>query len=64
MDAYFFASDYCKMYKTGGRKERDVLDHLKKMETKQDGEHELCVFYHEDGEHTATWDIIMSRWAN
>ena len=48
MDAYFFASDYCKMYKTGGWRERDVLDHLKK----------------EDGEHTATWDIIMSRWAN
>lgn len=26
MDAYFFASDYCKMYKTGGWRERDVLD--------------------------------------
>lgn len=46
MDAYFFASDYCKMYKTGGWRERDVLDHPR------------------DRKHTATWDIIMSRWAN
>ena len=35
MDAYFFASDYCKMYKTGGWRERDVLDHLKKKAGKR-----------------------------
>lgn len=45
MDAFFFASDYCKMYKTGGRKERDVLDHLKKMEAKQDGDRDLPELY-------------------
>lgn len=42
--------------------EMNVLMHAKKCEVYMDGFHRLWKFYHEDGEHTATYDQTFKKW--
>lgn len=39
-----------------GNRERDVFEHLTRVEHFDDNGHDLYRFFHKDGEHSCTWD--------
>lgn len=47
-----------------GNREQDVFDHVAKVENIKDNGHDLWKFFHEDGEHSCTWDATTGKFIN
>lgn len=56
----FFPMDAAR--RAAGWRENDVLDNLARYEKRNDGGHVVFTFYHNDGEHTASYSTTARAW--